>query len=45
MKDLSVPACPCEPRGDGGLTVAEDPFGSGSIQPFGQRRQDYGNLV
>jgi hypothetical protein len=32
MEDLSVSACASEPRGDGGLTVAEDPFGSGSIQ-------------
>ena len=30
MEDLSVPACASEPRSDGGLTVAEDPFGSGS---------------
>src|SRR5215469_14497592 len=44
MEDLSVPACACEPSGDGGMTVAEGPFG-GSIQPLGQRREDYGNLV
>jgi hypothetical protein len=43
--DLSVPACASEPRSDGGLTVAEDPFGSGSIQPTGSRREHHGNLL
>src|SRR5215469_1466629 len=28
-----------EPGGDGGLTIAEDSLGSGSVQPFCQRRQ------
>jgi hypothetical protein len=28
-----------QPGGDGGLSVAEDPLGSGRIQPFSQRRQ------
>jgi len=27
------------------LSVAEDPFGSGGVQPFGQRRQHHGDLV
>src|SRR6266699_1520368 len=45
MEELSVPACACEPRLDGGVTVAEDPFGSGRIQPSDPRRQEYGNLV
>src|SRR5258708_8813647 len=45
MEDLCVPTCASEPQGDGGLTVAEDPFGGGSIQPFGQRREYHGNLV
>jgi hypothetical protein len=45
MEDLSVPACASEPCGDGGLTVAEDPTGFGSIQPLGQRRQDHGDLM
>jgi hypothetical protein len=30
---------------DGRLPVAEDPFGRGSIQPFGERRQHYCDLV
>ena len=38
VQSLSVLACAGEPGGDGGLTVAEDPFGGGRIQPFGQRR-------
>ncbi len=29
MEELSVPACPSEPGGDGGLTGAEDAFSSG----------------
>lgn len=45
MEELSVPACASEPDGDGGLTVPENPFGGGSIQPFGQRRQDHGDLM
>ena len=35
MKDLSVLACTSEPDGDGGLSLAEDPFGRGGVQPFG----------
>ena len=36
MEDFSVPAGASEPRGDGGLTVAEDSFGGGSVHPFCQ---------
>src|SRR5215469_17803218 len=39
MEELSVLACPSEPRGDSGLTVAEDSFGGGRIQSFGQPRR------
>src|SRR5437868_14605722 len=45
MEELCVLACASEPRGDGGLTVAEDPFSPGSIQPFSQRREHDGNLL
>ena len=37
VQGVRVPACTSEPRRDGGLTGAEDPFGGGNIQPFGQR--------
>jgi hypothetical protein len=36
MEKLSVPASTREPGGDRGLSVAEDPFSCGRIQPFGQ---------
>jgi hypothetical protein len=39
MEELSVLACPSEPPRDGGLTVAEDSFGGGSVQPFGKPRR------
>ncbi len=45
MEELSVLACASEPGGDGGLTGAEDPFGSRKIQPFGQRSEHHGDLV
>ena len=45
MEELSVPACASEPGGDGGLTIPEDPFGGGSVQSFGQRRQHHGDLL
>ena len=45
VQGLSVLACACELRGDGGLLVAEDPFGGGSVQPFGQRREHHCNLL
>ena len=31
--------------GDRRLTIAEDAFSRGSVQPFGQRRQHHGNLL
>jgi hypothetical protein len=45
VQALSVLACAREPGGDGGLPVAEDPFGGGSVQPFGQCRQHDGDLL
>jgi len=30
---------------DGGLLITEDPFGGGSVQSFGQRRQHHGDLL
>jgi len=45
MEELSVPACASEPGGDRGLSVAEDAFGGGRVQSFGQRRQDHGDLM
>src|ERR1700686_5124389 len=44
MEDLSMLACPSEPGGDGGPTVAEDPLGRRGVQPFCQRRQYHGDL-
>src|SRR5215470_7346449 len=45
MEELSVLACPREPPRDGRLTVAEDSFGRGGVQPFGQSREYHGDLV
>jgi hypothetical protein len=45
VQALSVQPSTSEPGGDGGLTVAEDPLGSRKIQPFGQRRQNHGDLL
>ena len=45
MEDLSVPAGTSEPRSDGGLSIAEDPFGGGSIQTFGQRREHHCDVM
>src|SRR5215470_16661254 len=45
MEELSVLTCPREPPRDGGLAVAEDAFGGGSVQPFGQRGEHHGDLV
>ena len=45
MKEISVPARASEPPRDGGLTVAEDPWSLGSIQPFGQCREYHGDFV
>jgi hypothetical protein len=48
--ERSCRVCACSPArdrkaGDGGLSVAEDPFGSRKIQPFGQRREHHCDLV
>ncbi len=45
VQRLSVLACAREPGGDGGLPVAEDPFGRRSVQSFGQRREHHGDLM
>jgi len=45
MEELSMSACASQPGGNGGLLVAEDPFGSGWVQPFGQRRQHHCDLM
>jgi hypothetical protein len=45
VEALSVVPSAGQPRGDGGLAVAEDPFGRGSIQSFGQGREHHGDLV
>jgi hypothetical protein len=45
VQHLSVLACTRQPGGDGGLSVAKDPFSGGSIHPFGQRREHHGDLV
>jgi hypothetical protein len=45
MEELSVLACPREPPRDGRLTVTKDAFGRGWVEPFGQRREDHGDLV
>jgi hypothetical protein len=34
-----------QPGGNGRLPVAENSLGSGRIQPFGQRREDHGDLL
>ena len=45
MEGLSVLASACEPSRDGGLTVAENPFSGGGVQPFGEGRQHDGDLL
>ena len=45
MEGLSVLASACEPSRDGGLTVAENPFSGGGVQPFGEGRQHEGDLL
>ena len=45
MEELCVLASASEPPGDGGLTVAEDPFSRGSIQSFSQRSEHHGDLL
>jgi hypothetical protein len=45
VQGLSVLPSAGQPGDDGCLTVAEDPFGSRRVQPFGQCRQDHGDLL
>jgi hypothetical protein len=45
VQALSVPASAGQPGHDGRLSVAEDPFSGGRIQPFGQCRQHNGDLL
>src|SRR5215469_11933965 len=45
VQGLCMRASASEPGGDSGLTIAEDPFGSGRVEPFGQCREHHGDLV
>jgi hypothetical protein len=45
VQGLCVLACTSEPRRDGGLSKAKDPFGGGGIQSFGQRSEHYCDLM
>jgi len=45
VQGLCMFPCASQPRGDGGLSVAEDTLGSRKIQPFGQRREHHCDLV
>jgi hypothetical protein len=45
VQGLCVLSSSGKPGGDGGLSIAEDPFGSRKIQPFGQRREHHCDLV
>jgi len=45
VQGLGVLASARQPGGDGGLPVAKDPFGGGSVQSFGQCSKYHGNLV
>jgi hypothetical protein len=45
VEGLSVLASTGQPGRDGGLSKAEDPLGSGRVQPFGQRREHHGDLL
>src|SRR5260370_4662233 len=45
VEGLSMLPSAGQPGGYRGLTVAEDTFGGGSIQPFGERSQHYCNLL
>jgi hypothetical protein len=42
---LSVRASASQPRGDGGLMVAEDAGGRGNVQSFGQSSEHHGDLL
>ncbi len=41
VQELRVLASACQPGGDGGLTVTEDPEGFGWVEPFGQRSEHH----
>lgn len=43
VQGLRVLTCAPEPGGDGGVSKAEDPFGRGRVQLFGQRREYHGD--
>jgi hypothetical protein len=45
VQGLCVLSSSGQPGGDGGLSVAEDSFGSRKIQPFSQRREHHCDLV
>jgi hypothetical protein len=45
MEELSVLASTSQPGGDRGLPKAEDPFGGGRVEPFGESRQHHGDLL
>ncbi len=45
VEGVSVFPSAGQPGGDSGLTVAEDPLGSGWVQPFGERHQHNGDLL
>jgi hypothetical protein len=45
VQDLCVPTSASQPRGDGGLSKAENPLGSRRVQPFGQCSEHQGDLV
>src|SRR5215469_2107498 len=45
VQGLSVQPRAGQPGDDGRLPVTEDPLGGGGVQPFGQSRQDHGDLV
>ena len=45
VQHLSVLTSARQPGGDGRLTVAEDAFSRGSVQPFGECSEHHGNLL
>src|SRR5260221_14165197 len=45
MEGVRVLPSAREPGGDGSLTIPEDPFGSGRVQPFSERREHRGDVV
>jgi hypothetical protein len=45
MHSVRVLTSTRQPSGNGRLPVAEDPFGGGKVQPFGQRREHHCDLL